>query len=97
MPAPVPGGPTVLRIILGRQLQALREKAAMSYEQAADYIYASAWTLRRMEKAEVGLKLNYVKSLLLAYGITDVREIDAFLQLAREANRPRTPAVERGL
>ena len=84
----VPGGPTVMRLILGRQLQALREKAGLSHEQAADAIYTSAWTIRRMEKAEVGLKLNYVKSLLLAYGITDVREIDAFLDLAREANKP---------
>jgi len=83
-----PGGPTVLRMILGRQLQALREKAGLSYEQAAEEIYTSAWTLRRMEKADVGLKLNYVKSLLLAYGITDIREIDAFLDLAREANKP---------
>jgi len=88
MPQPAPGSPTVLRIILGRQLQTLREKAGMSYEQAADAIYASEWTLRRMEKAEVGLKLNYVKSLLMAYGITDVREIDSFLDLAREANKP---------
>jgi hypothetical protein len=88
MPQSAPASPTVLRIILGRQLQALREKAGMSYEQAADTIYASAWTLRRMEKAEVGLKLNYVKSLLMAYGITDVREIDTFLDLAREANKP---------
>jgi hypothetical protein len=75
-------------MILGRQLQGLREQAGMSYEQAAAAIYASAWTLRRMEKAEVGLKLNYVKSLLLAYGVTDVREMDAFLELAREANKP---------
>ncbi len=88
MPQPGTASPTVLRIILGRQLQALREKAGMSYEQAAEAIYASAWTLRRMEKAEVGLKLNYVKSLLMAYGITDVREIDTFLGLAREANKP---------
>jgi hypothetical protein len=36
----------------------------------------------------VGLKLNYVKSLLMAYGITDARDIDAFLDLAREANKP---------
>jgi DNA-binding XRE family transcriptional regulator len=88
MPQPAPASPTILRIILGRQLQALREKAGLSYEQAADAIYASEWTLRRMEKAEVGLKLNYVKSLLLAYGITDARDIDAFLGLAREANKP---------
>jgi DNA-binding XRE family transcriptional regulator len=88
MPQPATTSPTVLRIILGRQLQTLREKAGMSYEQAADTIYASAWTLRRMEKAEVGLKLNYVKSLLMAYGVTDVRDIDSFLDLAREANKP---------
>jgi DNA-binding XRE family transcriptional regulator len=88
MPQQAPASPTVLRIILGRQLQTLREKAGMSYEQAAEAIYASAWTLRRMEKADVGLKLNYVKSLLMAYGITDVREIDVFLDLAREANKP---------
>ena len=88
MGMPAPGGPTVLRIILGRQLQALREKAGLSHEQAADAVYASAWTIRRMEKAEVGLKLNYVKSLLIAYGVTDTVEIDAFLDLAREANKP---------
>jgi len=34
------GGPTVLRMILGRQLQALREKAGMSYQQAAEAIIA---------------------------------------------------------
>jgi Domain of unknown function (DUF5753)/Helix-turn-helix domain len=88
MTLPAPGGPTVLRIILGRQLQALREKARLSHEQAANAVYASAWTIRRMEKAEVGLKLNYVKSMLMAYGVTDNGEIDAFLDLAREANKP---------
>src|ERR1035441_7278184 len=82
------GGPTVLRMILGRQLQALREKAGMSYEQAADAIYSSSYTVRRMERAEGGLKPLTVKSLLMAYGITDVREIDAFLALARDASKP---------
>lgn len=82
------GGPTVLRMILGRQLQALREKAGMSYDQAAEAIYSSPYTVRRMERAEGGLKPLTVKSLLMAYGITDVREIDAFLALARDANKP---------
>ena len=82
------GGPTVLRMILARQMQALREKAAMSYEQAAAAIYSSPWTIRRMERAEGGMKPLTVKSLLLAYGITDVREIDAFLALTREASTP---------
>jgi transcriptional regulator with XRE-family HTH domain len=69
-------GPTVLRMILGRQLQALRENAGMSNQQAAEAIYSSHYTVRRMERAEGGLKPLTVKSLLMAYGITDVREID---------------------
>jgi transcriptional regulator with XRE-family HTH domain len=81
-------GPTVLRMILGRQLQALREKAGLSYEQAAQAIYSSWYTVRRMERGEGGLKPLTVKSLLMAYGITDVREIDAFLALARDASKP---------
>ena len=85
---PPGGGPTVLRMLLARQLQALREKAGMTYEQAAEAIYSSPWTIRRMERAEGGLKPLTVKSLLMAYGITDVREIDAFLSLARDASKP---------
>ena len=82
------GGPTVLRMLLARQLQALREKAGMTYEQAAEAIYSSPWTIRRMERAGGGLKPLTVKSLLMAYGITDIREIDAFLALARDASKP---------
>jgi hypothetical protein len=82
------GSPTVLRMILGRQLQALREQAALSYQQAADAIYASEWTLRRIEAGKGALKPLNIKSLLVTYGITDVREIDAFLGLARDASRP---------
>jgi Domain of unknown function (DUF5753)/Helix-turn-helix domain len=81
------GSPTVLRMILARQLQALREKAGMSYDQAAEAIYSSEWTIRRMERAEGGLKPLTVKSLLQAYGITDPGEIDAFLGLARDASK----------
>jgi transcriptional regulator with XRE-family HTH domain len=85
----VPGGaPTVLRMMLGKQLQALRERAGLSYEKAAEAIYSSPWTVRRMERAEGGLKPLAVKGLLVAYGITDVREIDAFLSLSKEASRP---------
>jgi DNA-binding XRE family transcriptional regulator len=85
---PPGGGPTVLRMLLARQLQALREKAGMTYEQAAEAIYSSPWTIRRMERPGGGLKPLTVKSLLMAYGITDVREIDAFVALARDASKP---------
>jgi hypothetical protein len=82
------GGPTVLRMILGRQLRKLREKAGLSLAEAAEKIYMTEWTVRRMEDATGGLKPIKVKGLLMAYGVTDVREIDAFLALVREASKP---------
>ena len=88
MPDALHDSPTVLRMILGRQLQALREKAGLSYQQAADAIYASEWTIRRIEAGKGALKPLNIKSLLVTYGVTDVREIDAFLGLARDASRP---------
>src|SRR5258707_4111738 len=75
-------------MILGRQLQALREKAGLTHQQAADAIYASEWTIRRIEAGKGALKPLNIKSLLVTYGVTDVREIDAFLGLARDASRP---------
>jgi hypothetical protein len=88
VPETLQGSPTVLRMILGRQLQTLREKAGLSHQQAADAIYASEWTLRRIEAGKGALKPLNIKSLLVSYGVTDVREIDAFLSLARDASRP---------
>jgi transcriptional regulator with XRE-family HTH domain len=88
VPDALQGSPTVLRMILGRQLQALREKAGLTHQQAADAIYSSEWTIRRIEAGKGSLKPLNIKSLLVAYGVTDVREIDAFLGLARDASRP---------
>lgn len=82
------GGPTALRMILGRQLQALREKAEMSFDEAAAAILSSPFTIRRMERAEGGFKPLTVKSLLIAYGVTDPDEIEAFLSLCRDAVKP---------
>jgi transcriptional regulator with XRE-family HTH domain len=82
------GSPTVLRMILARQLQALREKSGMSHEQAAQAIDSSESTIRRMERAEGGLEPLTVKSLLMAYGVSDAGEIDAFLALSRDASKP---------
>jgi hypothetical protein len=82
------GGPTALRMILGKQLQALREKADMSFDEAAAAILSSPFTIRRMERAEGGFKPLTVKSLLIAYGVTDNDEIEAFLSLCRDAVKP---------
>lgn len=82
------GGPTALRMILARQLQALREAADMSFDEAAAAILSSPFTIRRMERAEGGFKPLTVKSLLNAYGVTDPREVESFLALCKEATKP---------
>ncbi|MBL1098742.1 helix-turn-helix domain-containing protein [Streptomyces coffeae] len=79
--------PTVGQMVLGMRLRDLREKADVSYEEAARALHVNQTTVRRMEKAEVGLKLPYVEKLLQTYG-AEQEEIDAFLALAEDANRP---------
>ncbi|WP_431954563.1 helix-turn-helix domain-containing protein [Actinacidiphila sp. bgisy167] len=75
-------------MVLGRRLQDLRERAGLSYEQAAQALDVTHATVRRIEKAEVGLRIPYVEKLLLTYGVADPAEVENFLELAREANRP---------
>ena len=79
--------PTVLRMVLGKRLRQLRERAGVSFEEAARAIDVTPLTIRRMEKASVGLRIPYVRELLHTYGVEE-REIEDFLALAREANRP---------
>jgi transcriptional regulator with XRE-family HTH domain len=82
------GPPTVLRMILGRQLEELRTRAGVTFEQAGDAIGMSHSTIRRMEQAKVArLRLSEVEKLLRTYGITDAAEIETFLELTREANK----------
>ncbi|WP_031510087.1 helix-turn-helix domain-containing protein [Streptomyces megasporus] len=82
------GAPTVLRVVLGKRLRDLRRTAGLTYEKAGEALDVTHATIRRMERAEVGLKIPYVEKLLRTYGVTDQAEIDGFLALAREANRP---------
>ncbi|WP_405607115.1 helix-turn-helix domain-containing protein [Streptomyces sp. NBC_01508] len=79
--------PTIGQIVLSRQLLALREKAGLSREQSGRLLRVTAATVRRMEMAEVGLKVPYLQILLPAYDVPD-EEIDVFLRLADEANKP---------
>ncbi|MET7854786.1 helix-turn-helix transcriptional regulator [Streptomyces avermitilis] len=82
------GAPTVLRMILGRQLEELRTRAGRTYEEAAATIGVSHSTIRRMESAKVArLRLADVEKLLQIYGVTDQQEIDTFLKSVREANK----------
>jgi transcriptional regulator with XRE-family HTH domain len=79
--------PTVLRIILGKRLKELRETRNVSFEAAAKALRVNHLTIRRMENAQVGLKVPYVKELLRLYG-TSESEIRQFTELAERANEP---------
>ncbi|MFJ4921999.1 helix-turn-helix domain-containing protein [Streptomyces sp. NPDC088725] len=79
--------PTVLRIVLGKRLGALREKARVTREDAAKVLDVAPLTIRRMENSEVGFKIPYVQLLLQAYGVGE-RETEEFIGLVKVANRP---------
>ncbi|MFI6488519.1 helix-turn-helix domain-containing protein [Streptomyces sp. NPDC050564] len=79
--------PTVGQVVLGRRLQELREAAGLKREEAARVLRVAPATVRRMEMAEVALKIPYVQVLLTTYGVAD-EELDAFVALAEEANQP---------
>ena len=82
------GAPSVLRMILGKQLEDLRSRAGLTYEQAATAIGVSHSTIRRMESAKVArLRLADAEKLLQIYGVKDQQEIDTFLKSVREANK----------
>ncbi|MFF0792994.1 helix-turn-helix domain-containing protein [Streptomyces spiralis] len=79
--------PTVGQVVLGRRLQELREAAGLSREEAARVLRVAAATVRRMELAEVALRIPYVQLLLPVYGVGE-EEAAAFVRLAEDANQP---------
>ncbi|MEU9478855.1 helix-turn-helix transcriptional regulator [Streptomyces sp. NPDC048191] len=79
--------PTVGQVVLGKRLQELREASGLSREEAARVLRVASATVRRMEMAEVALKIPYVQVLLDTYGVAE-EESAAFVRLAEEANQP---------
>jgi transcriptional regulator with XRE-family HTH domain len=75
------------QVVLGKRLQELREAAGLSRDEAARVLRVASATVRRMETAEVALKIPYVQVLLTTYGVRD-DDASAFVALAEEANRP---------
>jgi transcriptional regulator with XRE-family HTH domain len=75
------------QVVLGRRLQELREAAGLRREEAARVLRVAPATVRRMETAEVALKIPYVQVLLTTYGVA-AEEAAAFVALAEEANQP---------
>lgn len=79
--------PTVLRIVLGKRLKELRESVDVTLEDAAKALSVSHLTIRRIENAQVNLKLPYVRELLRQYDVSD-EEAEGFAAMAEQANEP---------
>ncbi|MEU2616665.1 helix-turn-helix transcriptional regulator [Streptomyces sp. NPDC007157] len=79
--------PTVGQVVLGKRLQELREASGLGRDEAARVLRVAQATVRRMEMAEVALKIPYVQVLLETYGVPE-EEHAAFVRLAEEANQP---------
>ncbi|WP_030906149.1 helix-turn-helix domain-containing protein [Streptomyces sp. NRRL F-5126] len=79
--------PTIGQLVLSRQLRGLRERAGVTREQAAKLLHVTVATIRRMESAEVALKIPYLQVLLPAYGV-DAAGVQSFLDITEEANKP---------
>jgi transcriptional regulator with XRE-family HTH domain len=82
------GGPTVQRILLGVHLRRLREAAGISRNDAADAIRATQSKISRLELGRSSYKQRDVADLLTLYGITDEREREPLLAIARQASSP---------
>ncbi|TGB15524.1 helix-turn-helix transcriptional regulator [Streptomyces sp. MZ04] len=79
--------PTVLEIVLGRRLAALRDAAGFTAAQAAKRLRMSPSTITRMEKSETALKYTTAKALLEIYGVSQ-SETEEFLHLLDQATTP---------
>ena len=82
----IASGPTVLRMMLGSQLRALREAAGISPDEAGYEIRGSRSKISRLEHGRVGFKERDVSDLLTLYGVTDERQRSHMLLLAQQAN-----------
>ena len=86
--AEAPGGPTVLRILLGTQLRRLREARGVTAHDAAVAIRGSESKISRIELGRNAVREVDIADLLNLYGITDRAEREQILSLAARANQP---------
>ncbi len=81
-----PGGPTVVRMVLGAHLRRLREAAGISRHEAGEAIRASHAKISRLELGRVGFKERDLTDLLTLYGVTDPDERVVLLDMVKPAN-----------
>jgi transcriptional regulator with XRE-family HTH domain len=77
------------RRALIRTLRDERELAGFTQEQVAKAMEWSLSKIVRIEKGAVGVSTNDLKALLQLYGVTDERQVEGIIDLARSARRRR--------
>jgi hypothetical protein len=77
----------IRRRVLARQLKLLREQSGLTLEQAAPKLDFSVSKLSRIENAQIGIDVHWVKSMLDVYDVGGARW-NELLDLAREAQQP---------
>lgn len=78
---------TVRQIVLGRRLEQLRLAAGLSPQEAAGALRVNHTTIRRIERAQVGLRYLQARALLELYGCSP-EETEDFLARTEEARKP---------
>ena len=77
--------PLVQRRRLRAELRAARLKKGLTQEQVARAMEWSLSKMNRIEKAKTGISANDLKALLPEYDITDKKQTEELLALARGA------------
>lgn len=79
--------PTLRARRVRNELLRLRKKAGLTHEEAADRLGWSTSKISRIETGKTGSDAGTVFEMLNAYGVTGEDEMQALVQLAREAKR----------
>jgi transcriptional regulator with XRE-family HTH domain len=79
-------GPTIRRRQLAKRMRHLRDQAAKTPREAADWAGTTTSTISKIENAKHSVQLAHIKLLLQLYGV-EPPESDEILRLAREANQ----------
>ena len=83
---PARRGPTYLRVLLGKELRALRERAGLTAEGVSLELGFSRAKVSRVELGDIPIpKLGDLEKLMDKYGVTDPDDREALLTMQRES------------
>jgi transcriptional regulator with XRE-family HTH domain len=83
----MPVGPTVRRRRLGSELRRLREAHSIKLEEVAERLGIAPSTLSRIETGKAPTRTAYLNALFDLYGVDDVAQRQALLDMARAGHR----------